>query len=167
MEGDGFLLYGFLLYVLACAWGPRSEGKPVSLSMLTAGREIGLHAIQTSPYLSCFTCICIDPWHAGDLGANCMGLVEGKSQLYTTAGGVDPGFVMPVCIDVGTNNEGLRNDPEYKVLRRGRPASADDYDGFMDRVMEAMDEWRPHLLIHFEVGLPACLLLRANDRCNA
>ena len=48
---------------------------------------------------------------AGDLGANGLGIPIGKLDLYVGAGGFNPGRVLPCVVDVGTNNEALRNDP--------------------------------------------------------
>ncbi|KAI8475520.1 MAG: hypothetical protein J3K34DRAFT_382637 [Monoraphidium minutum] len=85
----------------------------------------------------------------GDLGANGMGISEGKIALYTVAAGVDPGQCMPLCIDVGTNNNALLEDPAYKGLRRRRPHRA-EFDSFMAEVMGALAAWQPHVLVQFE-----------------
>ncbi|KAG2431097.1 hypothetical protein HXX76_009628 [Chlamydomonas incerta] len=83
----------------------------------------------------------------GDLGANGMGISEGKIELYTAAAGVDPSVCLPVCLDVGTNNAQLREHPDYKGLRAARPPQK-EYDEFVAEFMAAA--WQPHTLVQFE-----------------
>ena len=85
----------------------------------------------------------------GDLGANGMGISEGKSLLYTAAAGVPPEHVLPMCVDVGTNNVALREDPLYRGIKSGR-LTGDGYHQFMDRVLRAIKAWSPHVVLQFE-----------------
>lgn len=85
----------------------------------------------------------------GDLGAGGMGISEGKSLLYTAAAGVDPSAILPVCIDVGTANPSLLNDPSYKGLRQPRLTGA-AYEAVIEEFISALKTWRPNAVLQFE-----------------
>ena len=85
----------------------------------------------------------------GDLGAGGMAIAEGKILLYTVCAGVDPRDLLPVCLDVGTDNEKLLNDPLYKGLRRPRLRGA-LYDQLVEEFMSEMRAWQPRCLVQFE-----------------
>ena len=78
-----------------------------------------------------------------------QGISEGKITLYTAAAGVNPHQCLPVCLDVGTNNDVYLNDPSYPGLRQKR-LSGDDYYSFVDEFFSAVREWRPHVLVQCE-----------------
>jgi len=78
-----------------------------------------------------------------------MGIPIGKLDLYVSGGGIHPSFVLPVMLDVGTNNEALLKDPYYLGLQHPRLTGA-DYDATVDELIEAMHSRFPHALIQFE-----------------
>jgi len=73
----------------------------------------------------------------GDLGANGMGIPIGKLSLYCAAGGIAPHRVLPVCIDVGTNNKELLNNPYYLGIQQERLTGV-EYFSVVDEFMQAI-----------------------------
>ncbi len=102
----------------------------------------------------------------GDLGANGMGIPIGKLALYTACAGIQPRLCMPVMLDVGTNNEALRNDPLYLGINQPR-LTGDDYCSLVDEFVSAVQDAFPRALIQFEDFLTPnaySLLDRYRDR---
>jgi malate dehydrogenase (oxaloacetate-decarboxylating)(NADP+) len=85
----------------------------------------------------------------GDLGANGMGIPIGKLALYVACAGIRPRLCMPVMLDVGTNNEVLRNDPLYLGVNQPR-LRGDDYYSFVEEFVSAVQDAFPRALIQFE-----------------
>ncbi|BEI85635.1 hypothetical protein CcaverHIS002_0510360 [Cutaneotrichosporon cavernicola] len=85
----------------------------------------------------------------GDLGLGGMGISVGKLNLYVAGGGLDPSGTLPVVLDMGTNNESIREDPLYLGLKRPR-ASFDDAVSFMDDFMAAASNQFPDTVIQHE-----------------
>jgi len=85
----------------------------------------------------------------GDWGSNGMAISQGKLAIYTAAAGIDPRRILPVMLDVGTDNEGLLNDPLYVGLRRSRTRGA-AYDRLVDAYISTASRLFPKALLHFE-----------------
>ena len=85
----------------------------------------------------------------GDLGINGMGIPIGKLALYTACAGINPQHVLPVTLDVGTNNESYLSDPLYLGLQQKR-VDGDDYYALVQEFIEAARERWPNVVIQFE-----------------
>lgn len=85
----------------------------------------------------------------GDLGTNGMGISIGKLALYTAAGGLHPAYTMPICLDVGTNNNELASDPLYLGTRHRR-ITAQQLDRLVGTVLSALNKRFPGILVQFE-----------------
>ena len=72
-----------------------------------------------------------------------------KLVLYTACAGIHPNRVLPVVLDVGTDNHQLLNDPMYLGLRTPR-IRGEEYDAFIDRYVHACRDRYPKAYIHFE-----------------
>ena len=78
-----------------------------------------------------------------------MGIPIGKLALYTACAGIDPNACLPVTLDVGTNNEELRNDVLYLGYPRRRLEGKAYFD-LVDEFVTAVQSRYPDALIQFE-----------------
>jgi len=85
----------------------------------------------------------------GDLGVNGMGISVGKLALYCAAGGIAPHRVLPVVLDVGTNNQSLIDDVDYLGTRQPRLTGA-EYFQFVDEFIQACFHRWPDVIVQFE-----------------
>jgi malate dehydrogenase (oxaloacetate-decarboxylating) len=85
----------------------------------------------------------------GDWGVGGIQIAVGKLAVYTAAAGIDPRRVIAVSLDVGTDNEGLLNDPLYLGNRHARVRGA-AYDSFIEKYLQTASSLFPRALLHFE-----------------
>lgn len=85
----------------------------------------------------------------GDWGTQGVDISVGKLMVYTAAAGVDPACVLPVVLDVGTNNEKLLKDDLYLGNKHSR-VKGDKYYQFVDQFVQCVEKLFPGLYLHFE-----------------
>ncbi|MCW5588505.1 MAG: NAD-dependent malic enzyme [Legionellales bacterium] len=85
----------------------------------------------------------------GDQGVGGMNICTAKLAVYTLCGGVHPHRVLPIQLDVGTNNQKLLDDPMYLGWRHHR-VSGEQYDHFIDQFVTCVQKKFPNVFLHWE-----------------
>eukprot|EP01102_Stenamoeba_stenopodia_P008339 TRINITY_DN2392_c0_g1_i1.p1 TRINITY_DN2392_c0_g1~~TRINITY_DN2392_c0_g1_i1.p1 ORF type:complete len:607 (-),score=143.98 TRINITY_DN2392_c0_g1_i1:173-1993(-) len=85
----------------------------------------------------------------GDLGVHGMGIPIGKLALYVAGAGIHPNRVLPVTIDVGTDNQALLQDKFYLGNRHSR-LKGPEYYQIIDEFLHAVYTRWPNVLVQFE-----------------
>lgn len=85
----------------------------------------------------------------GDQGAGGMAISVGKLALYTAGAGIDPSRTLPVCLDVGTDNETLLGNELYLGWPHHRMRGS-EYEELVDEYVTAVKEVFPDALIQWE-----------------
>lgn len=85
----------------------------------------------------------------GDQGACGMMIPIAKLMVYVLCGGVNPYKMLPIQLDVGTNNQRLLDDPLYYGWRHAR-ITGKEYDDFIESVVTTIKEKFPNVFLHWE-----------------
>jgi malate dehydrogenase (oxaloacetate-decarboxylating) len=78
-----------------------------------------------------------------------MAISVGKLALYCVGAGIHPAQTLPISLDVGTNNQGLLDDPLYLGYRQPR-LSGDAYYELVDEFVAAAKSVFPNIVIQWE-----------------
>ncbi|MBS8263900.1 NAD-dependent malic enzyme [Mesobacillus boroniphilus] len=85
----------------------------------------------------------------GDQGIGGINISIGKLAVYTAAAGINPSRVLPVVLDVGTNNKALAENPFY-IGNEFPRVRGERYDEFIDAFVTAARKFFPDVLLHWE-----------------
>src|SRR5688572_19911263 len=105
----------------------------------------------------------------GDWGVGGIEIAIGKLAVYIAAAGIHPRRVIPVVLDVGTDNLALLNDEMYLGNRHARVRD-ERYDRLIDAYVTAASKLFPNALLHWEdfgvTNARRILLKYADDYCT-
>lgn len=85
----------------------------------------------------------------GDQGIGGIEISIGKLSVYTAAAGIHPRRVLPVVLDMGTDNLKLLNDSMYLGERHARVRDQ-RYDELIDAYVTACSRLFPNAMLHWE-----------------
>lgn len=85
----------------------------------------------------------------GDLGVGGMAISLGKAALYTLFGGINPSHILPVVLDVGTNNQELLESPHYIGWKHER-IRGEEYSHFVDTFIKLVQTKYPDVVLQWE-----------------
>jgi malate dehydrogenase (oxaloacetate-decarboxylating) len=85
----------------------------------------------------------------GDQGVGGIEISIGKLAVYTAAAGLHPRRVLPVVLDMGTDNLKLLNDDMYLGARHARIRDH-RYDDLIDAYVTAVSKLFPTAMLHWE-----------------
>lgn len=85
----------------------------------------------------------------GDQGVGAIRIAIAKLGLMTLCGGIHPARVLPIALDVGTNNDRLLNDELYMGNKFPRVRDEKYWD-FVDKVIQAIKKRFPSSVLHYE-----------------
>ena len=85
----------------------------------------------------------------GDQGIGGIQIAIGKLSVYTAAAGIHPRRVIPVVLDVGTDNLGLLSSDMYLGERHAR-VRGERYDEFLEHFVTTVDRLFPTAMLHWE-----------------
>ena len=85
----------------------------------------------------------------GDQGVGGIDIAIGKLAVYTAAAGIHPRRVIPVVLDMGTDNLALLNDEMYLGNRHAR-VRGQRYDELIDAYVTAATRLFPKAMLHWE-----------------
>ena len=137
---------------LACQQFGHIYRRPRGLYISAADRGHIAQVLRNWPYREAAIIVVTDGERIlglGDLGASGMGIPIGKLSLYTACAGVHPRHCLPVLLDVGCNNEAMREERLYLGLKQPRLAGA-AYDELIDEFIEAAQQVFPGIVVQFE-----------------
>lgn len=109
------------------------------IARATAGRDVRLLVVTDNEAIL----------GIGDQGVGGMTISIGKLSLYTACAGIAPEHTLPISLDVGTDNQALREDPGYVGLDQPR-VRGQAYDDLVEEFVAAIEALFPGALIQWE-----------------